>query len=701
MPDVNLPDILLVLGCGVISAASRSWRPNVIPWGTVVLFVAAACGLPLGLVAATAVTMVLIESWNRTQALVETLLPVAVAGLGLATQQSSLPSSLTRVTLMFGASLALVPLIRNVSPLPRRLRVGAWAEVASTLLLLASAVMVASSLHLELPLLAMLGLAVPMVLPAIFKENLETTRRELKVEALASLARAFRFVTGAGDPPDLQELSDSLHGMIQPLLNHRETIVALNPAFATTATSLAVTPTPETGLRRIRERARFIFQSGRAAQITGPCTTTAGEPAHLDPTLPHQYLIPIQRADHIHVLVGLLSDQPLAGGGSELGPITGAIRSYLLDGLGIMERQRRLQFLEKNMEQQGRRLRHLLELNQLVATSPDLTNLSNNLVRAVCVGFGVTWSGFLLRDEAAPGYRLVAWAGDDPEWQMQDSTAPVIQDDTIRSVLQLGSLVSQCHVIPLNRWPHPLPQPPGVEHLLAVPLSQNGDTFGYVLILPHPLAPMPDLEDLRALEILVDQITPFVVSGLQLEEVSRKTLIDPLTGIANRRSLEPFLEQAVATAREESQPLSFAMLDMDDFKLVNDRYGHPVGDMVLKELARALTDNVRTRDFVARYGGEEFSIVLPGLSSEKATVVLDRLRASVAEQTFAFNEITGGLRMTVSIGVATYPENGTTATELLEAADMALYRAKRRGKNCVVASSTLPHTSHLDEPFAL
>lgn len=700
MPGITLPYILLVLSCVVVSAASRAWRPNTVPWGTMVLFVAASCGLPVGVLLATAAVMVIIECWKRADALVESLLPLVVAGVGLAPRQAALGPSLIRLTLMFGASLGLVPLIRLVSPSPRRVRMGTWAEVASCLLLLASAVMVGSSLMLDLPLLGMLGLAVPMVLPAIFSENLENTRRGLRMEALADLARVFAIASKEGQPPGLQDLRNSLHTTLRPALGHEETVLALNPAFATTAASLAVAPRPEGGARRIRERARFLFQSGRATELTRARSTSPGELAHLDPAFTHQFLIPVKRDDHILALVGLLSNRSLD---EVMAPdeLARVVESFVLAGLCIMEQRRRLQFLEKNTEQQGRRLRRLLELNQLVATSPDISNLSTNLVRAVCVGFGVTWAGFLLRDEAEEGFRLAASAGDDPDWQMEEGAATTIQDETIRSALGLGSMVSQCHVIPLDRWPHTLPRPPGVEHLLAVPLCQNGDSFGYVLILPHPLAPMPDLEDLRALEILVDQITPFVVSGLQLEEINRKTLIDPLTGLANRRSLEPFMEQAILTARERTQPVSFAMLDMDDFKLVNDRFGHPVGDVVLRELADSLTENVRTKDFVARYGGEEFSIVLPGLSSEKATVVLDRLRISVANQVFAPNEITEGLRLTVSIGVATYPENGTTATDLLEAADMALYRAKRRGRNCVVASSNMPLPTQLDEPFAL
>ncbi len=700
MPAVDLSNILLVLGSAMVSTASRAWRPNSIPWGTVILFTLASCGLPVPVLVAAGAAMVLIESWRRTGSLVESLVPLAVAGVMLAPREAGLAACLTRLTLMFGASLAMVPLVRFATPRQGRIRVGAWAEVASCFLLLASAVMVATSLDLGLPLLGVLGLAVPMVLPAIFRENLENTRRLHRLEALDELVRELRSLSGRERRPELQELGESLHHMVQPILGHEETILALNPAFATTTSALAVVPRPGEEVRRIRERARYLFQSGRISGSGGERHTTAGEPDHLDPGFAHQYLIPVERDGHVQVLVGLLSNQPQeeTRGSGELARI---VESFVLDGLAIMEQQRRLAFLEKNTEQQGRRLRHLLELNQLVATSPDLSHLGENLVRAVCVGFGVTWAGFLLRNRAEEGYRLVAWAGDDPAWTMGEGSSTTIQEPTIRSVLRLASMVSQCHVIPLDRWPHALPSPPGVEHLLAVPLCQNGDTFGYVLILPHPLAPMPDLEDLRALEILVDQVTPFVVSGLQLEEINRKTLMDPLTGIANRRSLESFMEQALASAMEAGHPVSFAMLDMDDFKRVNDRFGHPVGDVVLRELAASLTENVRTRDFVARYGGEEFSIVLPGLSSEKATVVLDRLRISVAEKVFAFNEITGGLRLTVSIGVATYPENGTTATELLEAADMALYRAKRQGKNRVVASSSLPVPNQLDEPFAL
>lgn len=160
-----------------------------------------------------------------------------------------------------------------------------------------------------------------------------------------------------------------------------------------------------------------------------------------------------------------------------------------------------------------------------------------------------------------------------------------------------------------------------------------------------------------------------------------ETIRDPLTGLYNRRYLEEMLTREIARAERGGSPMSILMLDVDHFKNVNDVYGHPVGDLVLKALAGKLTAGTRRADIVCRYGGEEFAIILVEASLKNAFQRADKLRQTVQEMAIPYQD--GTLRITISAGVATYPDHSQDGKELLELADQALYAAKQAGRNCV------------------
>ena len=131
------------------------------------------------------------------------------------------------------------------------------------------------------------------------------------------------------------------------------------------------------------------------------------------------------------------------------------------------------------------------------------------------------------------------------------------------------------------------------------------------------------------------------------------------------------------------------LLDIDDFKAVNDRYGHPVGDAILERIVGEIRSEVRgDMDLVARYGGEEFAVILPETPTEVAAEVAERIRRRIDERLFRPPEADDVIRVTVSIGLAAYPRDASNKKELIERADAALYRAKRDGKNAVVATAS-------------
>lgn len=185
----------------------------------------------------------------------------------------------------------------------------------------------------------------------------------------------------------------------------------------------------------------------------------------------------------------------------------------------------------------------------------------------------------------------------------------------------------------------------------------------------------------------------------ELEEANRKldrlAHLDGLTGIANRRYLDAYLQRIWLDSGAEKRPLSFIMADIDHFKRYNDTYGHQEGDECLKKVARVIQENTRqSEDLAARYGGEEFSVVLIGAETGAAFDIAERIRRDIEDLRIPHESNPQGTHVTLSLGVATVsavPAGGKwTPGDLIEAADEALYTAKKeRGRNCTVAGRTL------------
>ena len=167
----------------------------------------------------------------------------------------------------------------------------------------------------------------------------------------------------------------------------------------------------------------------------------------------------------------------------------------------------------------------------------------------------------------------------------------------------------------------------------------------------------------------------------EIEEVDRKARIDALTGLSNRRHFEEQLQRIIAETDRFGGCGSLVLVDIDHFKTVNDTYGHQAGDQVLRQVARALVEGVRTVDVCARYGGEELAVLLPQTGLDGARDLAERLRRSIADRTIRV----GGeeIRVTASFGVASYPDPVKVKDSLFPAADRALYAAKHDGRNCV------------------
>jgi diguanylate cyclase (GGDEF)-like protein len=184
---------------------------------------------------------------------------------------------------------------------------------------------------------------------------------------------------------------------------------------------------------------------------------------------------------------------------------------------------------------------------------------------------------------------------------------------------------------------------------------------------------------LRTGHRLLDLMSQLVAAR---EDLRVQATCDSLTGLLNRFAIIDTLTRELIRAERERIPLAVVMADIDHFKRINDTFGHPTGDLVLRNAAQSLRATVRPYDSVGRYGGEEFLIVVPGCSVDCAAGQADRLRAAVAQQ--SIDSTAGPIRTTMSFGVAVSTiERQFHAVDLIRIADAALYRAKRAGRNCV------------------
>ncbi len=214
------------------------------------------------------------------------------------------------------------------------------------------------------------------------------------------------------------------------------------------------------------------------------------------------------------------------------------------------------------------------------------------------------------------------------------------------------------------------------ESFAALPLLSEGLPIGIFTISGL------EEEQIENLSILSKQLALEVKKINLYEKIRELAITDGLTGIYVRRYLLERLNEEIPRARRHNLKLSILMIDLDHFKECNDAYGHLVGDIVLKDIAKIMKEHIRQVDLVGRYGGEEFVIALPDTDKSSAAHVADRIRQSVERHKFkAYDEI---IAITISVGVATCPEDGDEVAELIDRADQALYKAKAEGRNKVV-----------------
>jgi len=338
---------------------------------------------------------------------------------------------------------------------------------------------------------------------------------------------------------------------------------------------------------------------------------------------------------------------------------------------------------ERELRRRRRDLEALTELAEQIERTDDSSSVARTLLDAAISTYGFP-RGVVLA--SAEGHLPLLASYGLPEQLARRPGRPGGSAIINRAHEQKGTVLVRGLDVIADPWlAHLLP---GRRNLVVVPLSAEGRSLG-AMVLEHSGGSKIERRVVTGLERSASYAALALRNAWLLEQVQRLAATDGLTKIANRRTFEATLEREVARAGRSNEHLSLVMLDLDNFKVLNDTQGHQAGDEVLRNVAAALSCECRDFDTAARYGGEEFVVILPGCTAEEALIIAERLRAAVATAPAA-------TPVSASAGVATYPSHAADADTLVRAADQALYVSKNAGRNRTTVSAGVPPEAQVD-----
>lgn len=223
------------------------------------------------------------------------------------------------------------------------------------------------------------------------------------------------------------------------------------------------------------------------------------------------------------------------------------------------------------------------------------------------------------------------------------------------------------------------------KSFIAVPMTVQSKIIGILLIAKDTISGFSH-ENLRLLFIIANEAALLIQNNRLYEQIYYSSITDGLTGVYNHKYFREQIELQVEQAKEYGFNISLALIDIDHFKSFNDTYGHRVGDIVLKEVARLIRETVPSDNLVARYGGEEFAVIMPDTKIDEAVALCEKIRLKIANHFFRAED-KAMLKVTISLGVACFPEHiknlQRMVEELIDLADEYLYYSKEKGRNQV------------------
>jgi diguanylate cyclase (GGDEF)-like protein len=348
---------------------------------------------------------------------------------------------------------------------------------------------------------------------------------------------------------------------------------------------------------------------------------------------------------------------------------------------GLQDRTRELETENRTLQARLTELHTFLTLSQSLAATLNLEELYRLALHLLGRALQVDAYALLLLDEA--GERLVLKAAFGLPAEEALGLTLRRGEGLAGLVAQSGQalLVPDVSAEPRCRAPEALALPRGA--CLGVPLRRPGRELLGVLTAYRPDPHGFTLGDLDLGQAVAHQVAAALENAQLYQRTKELSTRDDLTGLFNRRHFFDQLEKEVQRARRYRRVFSLLLLDLDGFKGYNDTHGHLQGDEALKEVARLLLASTRRADIVARFGGEEFVVLLPEVPAAGAAVVAEKIRTAVEGYPFAGRHTQPGGRLTVTLGLATYPPDAAGGLELLDLADRAMYLGKQQGGNRV------------------
>jgi diguanylate cyclase (GGDEF)-like protein len=357
------------------------------------------------------------------------------------------------------------------------------------------------------------------------------------------------------------------------------------------------------------------------------------------------------------------------------------------ESLAQMEREVKLQGelrdVNEQLEAHIGEMELLLEVSKAVSGTLDLPEQLEQLGRQICARLGVAEFSVMLVDDATHHLVIEAVAGDAPP--SARGMRFHLGEGIAGEVAARAQTIYVPDIEKDQRYLQLQGQRRATGSFVGVPLRAKGRVLG-VMNMNRPASDGFTAQEIRLAEAIAAQAGLAIANARLFQQTLELSYTDVLTGVPNRRQLFLRLEQELSRSLRFGDELSILMIDLDLFKAINDAWGHPVGDGVLRAVALALRRNVRKVDMVARYGGEEFCVALPRIASGEAAEVAEKLRRAVAAAPIPGPDGEPVLGVTISIGVASYGGDAVDVAGLIERADAALYEAKRLGRNRVVVA---------------
>jgi diguanylate cyclase (GGDEF)-like protein len=497
----------------------------------------------------------------------------------------------------------------------------------------------------------------------------------------AALAAVRRLSFATLDAPDPEAIHRTLAGELLQVFAIDRVHVSLPVPGARSAKSAVYAHGPDGPRVEERFEARFGAASGlsRVIELNSPLNVPdAPSSPYVDQALVKRFnaasalFVPVTYESAVHAVVVLVSHARRRFAPQEI-ELAYTMANQAAAGLAVLEMRERL----------GRRAERnaaLVGAARALGARLDLRGVLDVLCEQANLALGADIAGVYLGDWRDGGLAFAAHGlPPDSDW-WGSHLAP--GEGVAGRVLQTGEPVVS------NSYRADVGQPRttamvDVETAVSVPVCWSGELKGALsvaFVTPRPIAD----DDIATLQAIADLAAVACSNAQAYEEAQEAARTDSLTGLLNHGAIQVRVREEIWRARRSGNDLSCLLVDLDNFKPINDRHGHRLGDEILKSVATAVATEFRPYDGIGRYGGDEFVLILPGTGEDAALEAAERLRAVVEETGVRFGDL--GVHVTCSIGVAHWREP-LTAAELLERADRALLLAKRRGKDGVVFSN--------------